>query len=364
VMWWSPTVRRTAIESLAHLWRLPDWRSSAHASEIRAALVAALADEDEVNRLHSAQVTSFLHHDDDANIELIHKLLLAERHPWVAAALMAALSQFRGVNSQKVDIIVGDVITVDPWAANEIGSTDGMSECTEVLTGLILYLALRSQTPTAVRLADEWFRHPTASRIEARAISSMRPWLELGPDRLEERTRAFNLLRVAAAALENERRAAPTNEETIRAIHRRADSIVSDIYFASGAYNRPEEGTRPPEAGFATEAFETLQILSGFTSPQTVHHAVETLAHLAAIDPPRAFLVVASFVKAGDAYTYDSLAADVTLRMVERYLAEFREHAVANAQVLTAIHSVLDAFVRAGWPAGVSLSYRLGDAFR
>jgi hypothetical protein len=32
--------------------------------------------------------------------------------------------------------------------------------------------------------------------------------------------------------------------------------------------------------------------------------------------------------------------------------------------VLTAVRRVLDAFVHLGWPTAISLSYRLGDAFR
>jgi len=60
----------------------------------------------------------------------------------------------------------------------------------------------------------------------------------------------------------------------------------------------------------------------------------------------------------------DQLAADMMKSLIERYLAEFRNIVVTDPELLTAIRSVLDAFVRIGWPAAVALSYRLGDAFR
>ena len=365
MMSWSPTARRRAVSGLAQLWCREEWRSSEHADSIKRVLFGMLTDQDEVNRLHAAKVVPILAEDDATALALIRRRLLDERHQTVAARLMNRLARFRDSESVEVDSVIAEVITVEPWvSALQVTSRNGRDECIESAVGLVLYLALRGRTATASGLVDTWFRDPTATEAGRRAISATRSWLELGTDRAEERSRAFALLHLAASTLAHQRIADHCEAKSVRDIHLCADDIVADIYFGSGAYTQPGEPARPLTPGFAEEAFNTLDLLAGFKSPQTVHHAVETLAYLAPADPRRAFLPVNKIVNAGDPYTYDPLAADTVVALIQRYLAEFREQVTDDADLLTAIRSVLDAFVRVGWPAGVALSYRLGDAFR
>ena len=121
---------------------------------------------------------------------------------------------------------------------------------------------------------------------------------------------------------------------------------------------------KPAAEGFAAEAFQVIELLTEFREPRIVHHVVETLSHVAHADPRTAFLLVEQAISAGDAYTFDSMAANETVTLIARYLADFREIVVGDSDVLNAIRRVLDAFVRVGWPAAVALSYRLGEAFR
>lgn len=120
----------------------------------------------------------------------------------------------------------------------------------------------------------------------------------------------------------------------------------------------------PAADGFATEAFRVIEILTEFREPTIVHHVVQTLAHVAPADPRAAFLLVERAISAGDAYTFDKMAADETVTLIARYLADFREIVATDADALDAVRRVLDALVRVGWPEAVSLSYRLGEAFR
>lgn len=365
MMSWSPTAGRRAVSGLAHLWCKTEWRSSGHADEMMRILTMMLTDKDAVNRLHAAQITPLLGDEDTTKLELIKQRLLTEQNSDVAAVLMHRLAVFRQAHPVQVDSIVGDVIAVEPWASLlKMKSQSSRDSSVGAITGLALYLALRCQTPTATGLVEDRFRHPTASDVSRNAVYAIRPWLELPPDRVDERSRAFVLLRLAAKALNELCAADPSDRDAVREIYLTAHSIIGDIYFASGAYAENGEPTREPTHGFAEEAFSTLAMLTDFREPSIVHQAIETLAHLAPIDPPRAFLLVNAFIKAGDAYTYDSLAADAVIALIERYLAEFREHVMIDSDLLTAVRSVLDAFVHAGWPAGVALSYRLGDAFR
>ena len=59
-----------------------------------------------------------------------------------------------------------------------------------------------------------------------------------------------------------------------------------------------------------------------------------------------------------------TLAADLVVRLVERYLAEYRELLQDNPECREALIELLDTFVRAGWPAARQLTYRLEDIFR
>jgi hypothetical protein len=365
MMSWSPTARRRALSGLASLLRHKEWRSSGRVEDIKARLLGVLADPDTVVRFTTARVASLLGDDEVASLDLIGGRLLVERHPEVAAALMAQLSCFRESQPENVDRVIAATVGEEPWrTALERESGNGRDECVEAISGLVLYLALRWRTPTAVRMAEDWFRDLTASQAAGRAIYAVRAWLKLGSERADERSRAFALLRLGASSLEHSRVASQDDKDPARKVHQCADVMIAELYFACGARVVDEEPVREPDHGFAREAFDVLELLTGFRNPSTVHHAIQTLAHLAPIDPARTLLLVDAFVKSGDSYTYDSVAADEVIRLIERYLAEFREYLAARPELLAAIRSLLNAFVRVGWPAGVALTYRLGDAFR
>lgn len=84
------------------------------------------------------------------------------------------------------------------------------------------------------------------------------------------------------------------------------------------------------------------------------------------IDPRRVFLQVSTLVKSGKSgrYQYESMAAEHIVRIVERYLAEYRPLLQEDAECRVALRTTLDSFVEAGWPAAQQLSYRLDEIFR
>ncbi|WP_323055919.1 hypothetical protein [Lentzea sp. NEAU-D7] len=312
-------------------------------------------------RWYAAHSLVFLGDGEVESLELLQTRLLAEPHREVAAVLIRQIARFQDSSHEKIDTVLSAVLDVEHWrTVLQTRTHEGHDDRIELLCDLVLYLALRWRTPTATALADSWFRSPSDTDAAGQAADQLRPWLELGDYRAQERARAFDLLKLGAAALEQSRNADPT----ARNVHRCADALVSEIYFASGAHTNGDEPARDPDPGFAREVFAALALLTGFKSPSTVHHAVRTLSHLAPVDPARALRLVQDYVRSGDAYTYDPMASDVVIGLIERYLAEFRDHLTSNADLLTAIHSLLEAFVRVGWPEGVALTYRLGDAFR
>jgi hypothetical protein len=188
--------------------------------------------------------------------------------------------------------------------------------------------------------------------------------LSLPPNRSLERSTAFELLITAAKVLKSSRLA--TEGSDTAHIYQVADDLVDLIYFASGAFGTEATNHEPVPAqeGFAEPAFAILDLLTEFKHPTITHRIVATLDHLSPYDRRRAFLLVERCISVGDAYTYDPLAAETTVALIERYLAEHRDLLATDSEVLSAVRRVLEAFVHAGWPAAISLSYRLGDAFR
>jgi hypothetical protein len=363
MMGWSPTSNRNAIGGLVHLFSRREWRESARGADLAGIARAAMDDDDEVNRLHAASVARWLEPDGERLLALIRVRLLEEPDNIVAAALITQLGFLVSKLTVEVDATLGELVATDRWKARLAVDASTPRTALDSLIDLVLCLTIVHEAPAARAITTGWMANPTdgPSRL---AFSLLRPWLALPADRTTERRRAFELAGAAAHALAELR--ASEESDDIAPIYQSAETLVNEIFFASGAFGRDgnDHESVAAEPGFAEEAFAVIELLTEFKLPSIVHHLVRTLGHLAPSDPARAFLLVERAVRAGDAYTYDSLAADLTITLVERYLAEFRDVVTTDAEVLSAVRKVLDAFVRVGWPAAVSLSYRLGDAFR
>jgi hypothetical protein len=63
-------------------------------------------------------------------------------------------------------------------------------------------------------------------------------------------------------------------------------------------------------------------------------------------------------------YETETLAVNVFVRVVERYLAEYRTLIGSDAEMREALVTMLDTFVDAGWPQARRLTYGLHELFR
>lgn len=148
------------------------------------------------------------------------------------------------------------------------------------------------------------------------------------------------------------------------------NGIATEIYFASGAYDftQAKEGapTRADLDRFYAEAGELLEALTSAAIPSATHHVLETLETLIPSDPRAVFLLIAKAVRSGQNghYEFDSMAADLMIRVMERYLAEQRPLLQSDLDCRDALIEILNVFVRAGWPAAWQLTYGLQDIFR
>jgi hypothetical protein len=83
------------------------------------------------------------------------------------------------------------------------------------------------------------------------------------------------------------------------------------------------------------------------------------------LDPSGVFELIAQSVKSSeqDGYSNESIAADLIVRIVQRYLADYRAVFSDRAR-LDDLMDCLDVFVRAGWPAAQSVTFKLGEIWR
>lgn len=179
--------------------------------------------------------------------------------------------------------------------------------------------------------------------------------------------------------LEQRNRGVPFNQwpqrdqDEAKSLYRLIDRIGAEVYFASGAHDerRQQEAptTRGPESKserFYGEAATILDVLAETGLPSVAHHLLETLEFFIPCDPRGVFLRIGHVIRAGkqEGYQYESLAADLIVKLVERYLADYRALLRADSECRQVLIEILDTFVQAGWPSARRLAYRLEEIFR
>jgi hypothetical protein len=155
-----------------------------------------------------------------------------------------------------------------------------------------------------------------------------------------------------------------------RAVYNLLDGIASEVYFASGAFGEQRQSGLPVPSEirqrFYVEAGALLDLLGTVPIPSVTHHVVEVLETCISFDSRGVFLRIHQAVLAGrgGAYELDSQAAQLVVKLIERYLAQYRELLQEDAECRRALVEILDIFVSAGWPAARRLTYGLHDIYR
>ncbi len=164
-----------------------------------------------------------------------------------------------------------------------------------------------------------------------------------------------------------------SDQKTFKSLLRLIDRIATEVYFASGAFDarrhrqkREEREVGPQSKRFYQEAGKILDKLADVALPSVAHHLLEILEYFIPLDPRGVFLRIHRVVSAGQqaGYQYESMAADLIVWLVERYLAEHRTLLQEDKDCRKALIEVLDVFVSAGWPSARRLAYRLDEIFR
>jgi hypothetical protein len=111
----------------------------------------------------------------------------------------------------------------------------------------------------------------------------------------------------------------------------------------------------------------TLRALAQVPYPPVTHHLLETLEVFIPDDPWMIFLLVTEVLVSGgrtDGYQLESLGSDLFVRIVRRYLADFRAVIATDDDLRHRLMRALDVFVEAGWPEARRLVYELPEMLR
>lgn len=164
------------------------------------------------------------------------------------------------------------------------------------------------------------------------------------------------------------------DRERTKKLVRVLDHAAKELYFASGAFDNKRQNRRPGQQDLTTEErkrfFEEsrriVDVLADLGFPSIAHNLVQTLESFVLFNPRHVFLTVGRVVRAGvnGGYQFEQMAADVVVRLVERYLAEHRDLLQDDAECREVLVELLDTFIRAGWSNARQLTYRLEDIFR
>jgi hypothetical protein len=146
------------------------------------------------------------------------------------------------------------------------------------------------------------------------------------------------------------------------------DEVSLRLRFAAGAHNdgsSPDEEISPERARLYWEAKPTFARLAGAVVAPVAHHLIEALETFIPLDPAGVFALAAQAVRSAErgGYSDESAAAALVVRIIQRYLADYRV-VFSDSARLDDLMDCLDVFVRAGWPAAQSLTFKVGEIWR
>ncbi|WP_372090728.1 hypothetical protein P7L79_17185 [Tistrella mobilis] len=163
--------------------------------------------------------------------------------------------------------------------------------------------------------------------------------------------------------------------EAAIATYKAAESVIghlmNQVYFGSGAHadNREAKvGLTSPDTmhRFLVDYRPMLALLATSHEPSTHHHLVELYEFLIPGDPAGVFDALHALLTgpaAREGYHHEGLAAPVIVRMITRYIADYRSIFEDNTR-RAALVEILRLFSDVGWSDALKLLYELPDLLR
>jgi hypothetical protein len=254
------------------------------------------------------------------------------------------------------------------------GTATVRNQCCNIFSGLAIW----RQDPTCIGIIEKMTTLPAQYLSDlGHVIFDLSAWLQEKNEEVQEST--FDLLeRILDVHLAAARSMDPeldgrtydalprADQELYAGFMKNVDQVALRLYLNSGASSGNQPEPSPVNPGFYQLAAPLLKKLASIGHPHTVFYVIETLVYFIPVDPVGVLLLVGEVVKAGSVqgYHYEHLGEELIVRMVKRYLAEYRPMLREHRECHATLMAILDVFVRVGWPQAHQLTYRLGDIYR
>jgi hypothetical protein len=320
---------------------------------------------------------------------------------WQIATYVRDEEDNRGVIAGFLGEILPRLISVDRTGAIDLAefmvvrfrddARPGADQCLEYVLSVLWDLLIWEDEPRAHAIVYRSLEtvHDYADQLHA-LIGRQRPTLTVGAidnpaDKAHgARDRVFALFNAVAKRsydrvselFESHKGVAfnawPENDQDdTRDRFRILDLITRELFFASGAYSGnsyPSAPAEPPNAiqtRFYRQALPLFTLLSKVLAAPVAHHLIETLEFFIPVSPAEVFRLVAASIRTAEAggYTLEHMGSGLFVRIVERYLADYRD-VFSDESLRGDLLDSLDAFVRAGWPDARALTFKIADIWR
>jgi len=146
---------------------------------------------------------------------------------------------------------------------------------------------------------------------------------------------------------------------------------MNQIYFGSGANandQRPALGLpdHPAMTRFLSDYAACLDLFAASGNPATIHHLIELYQYVIPGDPAGVFDAIHAVLlgpAAREGYHHESLGNSVVVRIIQRYLADYRSIFEDEARRARLV-AILQLFSNVGWSEALRLLYDLPDLLR
>lgn len=233
----------------------------------------------------------------------------------------------------------------------------------------------------------EWAGDPLRHHQQVHAlIADLRELVVFGePDGLDQRSDAIRMnacslseliIRTLVANFEDMwARAAvdPSVREPLTAVTRLLNACANQLYFGSGAYDMSKSEQLKADARaqkvrkrFLLEYLPSLQLLAKVSYPSITHPVLEIVEAMIDDDPETLLQLVFDAMRVGKegGYQFESLGADLIVKIARRYLADYSSILSNSSANRAALLDVLNVFADTGWAEAKKLVYELPEAMR
>jgi hypothetical protein len=372
---WGITPATEALTIARTLTSRNDWRSS-NDHQLRELLMPYLDSPNWVYRYPSTRAIRYLFPEPGDLLAEAERRLATETDQHVAGALIDAVARYLHSTPHDVDQVFSR-LSGREGSNSAINDGDGELDYDHPATLVVQCLAILAVsyvTPHADTTVRWWLSSPVSNvQVVVTIGQVLRDLLNPPEPTLRDvQLRAFGLLSLTTEPLRRswERISGATDNDVIRQLAKDtvavADDLARQVYFASGAFDAKNgKSTKGGDLTvFADLALPLLEGLGRVHCPMVTHHIVETATHLSSSRPERALLVATEAIMADGAYATESLGLDAALTLVNRYMADHRDTVLGKPACTTAVRSVLEPFVRAGWPRAIRMAERMDELFR